>query len=448
MLLDPPRSVVEITRVLEDAGHEAWCVGGAVRDALLGLPNLDWDFATSAKPHQVQRLFRRTVPVGVEFGTVGVLDGAGVMHEVTTFRRDVETDGRHAVVKFGASLDEDLARRDFTINAIAYSPTRDELRDPFGGRDDLARRTLRAVGVPRERMREDRLRALRALRFASRFGFAIEPATWQAILSSAAYLGRLSPERVRQEIEKTMKQVALPSRAFGMWKDSGAFAELVPSLAGITPVQLLALDHLRMPLLPGRPQRFITRLAGLFASARPGTVVPTLKALRFSNSDVAWIGGLAERWHAMGRDLRDALMQPAVGSTGGRPSPDGGRASPSDSRPSPSDAMLRQWAGRAGRTRLAPVLRLADAFWWAERESGHAAPSRERVGSVYRRAVRIAYCDPIEVSDLVVNGDDLLAIGIQGKRLGETLRRLLQLVLEDPTRNTRDFLLDYAERGE
>ncbi|MGI8547618.1 MAG: CCA tRNA nucleotidyltransferase [Gemmatimonadaceae bacterium] len=426
MLVEPPEPVVEITRVLEAAGHQAWCVGGAVRDALLGIPNLDWDFATSAKPQQVQRLFRRTVPVGIEFGTVGVLDETGVMHEVTTFRRDVETDGRHAVVKFGASLDDDLARRDFTINAIAYSPTRDELRDPFGGRDDLAAGTVRAVGVAKERMREDRLRALRAIRFASRFGFEIEPATWQAIVSSAPHLGRLSPERVRQEIEKTMKQVALPSRAFHMWKESGAFAALVPALGGVTDVELLALDHLRLPMLPGRPQRFITRLAALFASAKPGTTIPTLKALRFSNSDVAWIGGLAERWHAMGREMKHALM----------------------GAESPPDAVLRQWAGRAGRTRLAPVLRLADAFWWAERESGRDAPSRQRVEAVYRRAVRIAYRDPVEVSDLAINGDDLVALGIKGKGLGAALRALLQLVLDDPTRNTRDFLLTYAERAE
>jgi tRNA nucleotidyltransferase (CCA-adding enzyme) len=395
-----------------------------VRDALLGIPNLDWDLATSATPHEVRKLFRRTVPVGIEFGTIGVLDPNGVMHEVTTFRRDVETDGRHAVVKFGASLEDDLARRDFTINAIAYSPTRDELRDPFGGRDDLAARTLRAVGVPKERMREDRLRALRAIRFASRFEFEIERATWQAIVSSAQYLDRLSSERVHQEIEKTMEQVRLPSRAFRLWRESGAFEVLVPALAGITDVELRALDHLRMPMLRGRPQRRLTRLTALFAASRPGTVLATLRALRFSNADVAWIGGLVERWHDMGRDMRTALMQPEP----------------------PSDGVLRRWAGLAGRTRLAPLLRVADAFWWAEREAGRPAPSRARVESVYRRAVRIAYRDPVEQSDLAVNGDDLLAVGIRGKRLGEVLRALVDIVIEDPTRNTRDVLLREAER--
>ena len=420
--MQPPSAVVGIIRVLEDAGFEAWCVGGGVRDALLGIPNLDWDLTTSARPQQVRRLFRRTVPVGIEFGTIGVLDDSNVMHEVTTFRADVETDGRHAVVKFGESLDDDLARRDFTINAIAYSPSRDELRDPFGGQDDLATRTLRAVGVAKDRMREDRLRALRAIRFAARFGFEMDGATWQAIVASAPHLQRLSPERVQQEIMKTMSQVALPSTAFRMWRDSGALAALVPTLAGITDVELLALDHLRLPLLDRRPQRLQNRLAGLFSAARPGTVLATLKELRFSNADVAWVGGLVERWHDMGRHMKDELM---------RPEP-------------PADATLRGWAGRLGRTRLAPVLRIADAHWWAERERGRPAPTRARVESVYRRAIRIAYRDPVEVSDLAINGDDLLGVGITGKRLGDTLRTLLQYVLDEPARNTREELLRRA----
>lgn len=421
-LLQPPETVLQITRVLEDAGHQAWCVGGAVRDALLGIPNLDWDLTTSATPQQVRRLFKRTVPVGIEFGTIGVLDSDNVMHEVTTFRADVETDGRHAVVRFGGSLDEDLARRDFTINAIAYSPSRDELRDPFGGRRDMTARTLRCVGVAKDRMREDRLRALRAIRFASRFGFAIEPETWEAIRLSAPYLERLSPERVQQEIVKTMKQVARPSVAFRMWRDSGAFAALVPGLAGITDTELLALDHLRLPLLARRPQRLQTRLAGLFSGVRPGTVLAMMKALRFSNADASWIGGLVGRWHDLGRAMKTELMQVQP----------------------PSDAVLRRWAGATGRTRLAPVLRIADAHWWAERQNGRPAPTRERVESVYRRAVRIAYRDPIEVSDLAVDGNDLSVAGITGKRLGDTLRGLLQYVLEDPARNTRAELLRRA----
>jgi tRNA nucleotidyltransferase (CCA-adding enzyme) len=212
--LDPPREVRRIAARLTDAGFETWCVGGAVRDALLGQSHADWDLATSATPPEVRALFDRTVPLGIEFGTVGVIDRQGVMHEVTTFRRDVQHDGRHAVVEYGVSLDDDLARRDFTINAIAYSPATDEIRDPFGGREDLRRGIVRAVGDADARMVEDRLRALRALRFAGRYGFDIDDQTWSAIVASAPFLPRLSRERVRQEIEKTMDQVSFknPSR--------------------------------------------------------------------------------------------------------------------------------------------------------------------------------------------------------------------------------------------
>src|SRR5215217_5028841 len=220
-LLTPPDAILELARTLERAGHETWCVGGAVRDALLGHAGLDWDLATAARPEEVRRLFRHTVPVGIQFGTVGVLDRDRRMHEVTTFRRDVQTDGRHAVVEFGASLEEDLARRDFTINAIAYRPHTNELRDPFGGQEDLRTGIVRAVGDAEQRLREDRLRALRAIRFASRYEFRIEEGTLAAIRSSAPHLTRLSAERVQQELVKTMEQVRRPSHALRLWRDVG-----------------------------------------------------------------------------------------------------------------------------------------------------------------------------------------------------------------------------------
>src|SRR5919202_596111 len=281
--LAPPEPVREIARRLERAGFEAWCVGGAVRDALLGHPHLDWDIATSATPVEVRRLFRRTIPVGIEFGTVGVLDREGTMHEVTTFRRDVQTDGRHAVVEFGASLDDDLARRDFTINAIAFSPTSGRIHDPFHGREDLERGVVRAVGIPEERMREDRLRALRALRFAARFDFAIEPRTWQAIVGSAPHLGRLSRERVKQEIETTMEQVERPGRAITLWRDSGALASLVAPLQTISDLTLAALDQLPRPVSAAHPQRKINRLTALFSELDPKVARQITRDLRFSN---------------------------------------------------------------------------------------------------------------------------------------------------------------------
>src|SRR2546426_6284177 len=166
-----PPEVIEIARSLEDSGYETWCVGGALRDAVLDQVHDDVDLATAATPDTVRSLFPHTVAVGLKFGTVGVLARKRQLHEVTTFRRDVATDGRHAVVEYGASLLEDLARRDFTINAMAYHPLHREWRDPFGGAEDLERGVIRAVGNPAGRFREDYLRILRGIRFAARLGF-------------------------------------------------------------------------------------------------------------------------------------------------------------------------------------------------------------------------------------------------------------------------------------
>ena len=433
--LNPPHTVRAIAKRLEDAGFETWCVGGAVRDALLGHPHLDWDLATRATPNEMRKLFKHTVPVGVEFGTVGVLDPDKVMHEVTTFRRDVKTDGRHAVVEFGASLDDDLARRDYTINAIAYSPSRDEIRDPYKGQEDLEGKLIRAVGDARERMREDRLRALRAIRFASRFGFDIERDTWDAIVESAPELTRLSAERVKQEIEKTMDQVRFPSKAFAMWRDTGAFGTLIPSLAGITDRQLAPLDHLRRPLIPGRPARRSTRIAALFASVPGATVRKTLKDLRFSNSDTEWIAILVERWQQLGPQMTAAMLKAEEVYA----------ADPWGEQYPPS-SMLRSWAASAGRTRLAPLLRLADAFWWSARQAGEPAPYKQTVGSVYKRAIRIAYKDAISLSDLALDGTDLEKIGIKGPAVGVTLRKLLDSVITDPRMNNHETLIELAKR--
>ncbi len=422
--LRPPAEVLGIAETLERAGFETWCVGGAVRDALLEHPHLDWDLATSAKPQTVIKLFARTVPVGIEHGTVGVLDAKGRMHEVTTFRRDVKTDGRHAEVEFGVSLDDDLARRDFTINAMAWSPSRQELRDPFGGQRDLGARLLRAVGNADDRMREDRLRALRAIRFASRFDFRIEPATWQAILGSAGDLKRLSAERVRQELEKTMEQVRRPSEALSLWRQAGIAQALVPSLLRVSEVGLRSLDQLAMPGLRGRPQRTLNRMAALLVELGGQAAAGSLKALRSSNSDTRWVSELAERWVALGPSMEDALGEGDVPA-----------------------AMLRRWVATIGRTRVGAFMRVASARWSAARALGQRAPDARLVASVYRRMLRAAWREPVELADLAVDGGDLLQAGIaNGPALGRMLAALLDWVLEDPARNTMATLMAEAGR--
>lgn len=425
--LKPTRSVLDIARRLEAAGFEAWCVGGAIRDALLGGHPLDWDLATTATPKQVIDLFgrRRTIPVGIDFGTVSVLDEDGVAHEITTFRRDVKTDGRHAEVEFGVSLVDDLARRDFTINAIAYRPKTDELRDPFGGRADLEARVVRAVGDAEQRMREDRLRALRAIRFAARYHFAIEPATRSAIDRSAPYLTRLSAERVQQELVKTMEQVDRPSVALRLWRGSGALSALIPPLAGVSDVALATLDALPRETAARRaPQRTPNRLAALFLDVPSTEVRRTLADLRMSKHDTNWIASLADGWQRIGGALAAALV------TG-----------------TPTDEQVRRWLSTVGRLHAGALLRVASARWDAERAAGGVAPSAAAVRALHRRMRRSMYRDALHVADLRVGGDELRRLGIPaGPIYAKILQALLERVLEDPARNTPEALLAEVPR--
>jgi tRNA nucleotidyltransferase (CCA-adding enzyme) len=421
--LRPTPSVLDIARRLERAGFEAWCVGGAIRDAFLGGEPLDWDIATSATPEQVRDLFgrKRTIPVGIEFGTVCVLDEAGVPHEVTTFRRDVRTDGRHAEVEFGGSLDDDLARRDFTINAIAYRPATDELRDPFGGQRDLAARVVRAVGDAEQRMREDRLRALRAIRFAARYEFAIEPATLAALYASAPHLTRLSAERVQQELVKTMEQVDRPGDALRLWRDTGALGVLIPSLAGLDDIALRTLDMLGRDGAARRsvPQRTVNRVAALFLDVAPARVREAMSALRFSKHQINWATAIAERWESVAPAISEGL---AAGT--------------------PSDVDLRRWLGAIGRLYAGGFLRVADARWSALREAGLPAPSAAAVRALHKRLMRARFTAAIEIGDLAIGGDELRAAGIPaGPIYAKILHALLERVLEAPARNTPEALL-------
>ena len=426
--LEPPVAVREICRALEGAGFEAWCVGGAVRDALLGIETLDWDIATSARPQEVQRLFRRTIPVGIQFGTVGVLDREGVLHEVTTFRHDVETDGRHAVVRFGASLDEDLARRDFTINAIAVHAETLAIRDPFDGRGDLARGVVRCVGIAAARMEEDRLRALRAIRFAGRFAFAIDAETWAAICASAPHLTRLSMERVKQELDKIMEQVERPSGSLERYREAGVFAALIPALAEAPALRFRTIDFLARPARVRRPARRALRLAALFAEpgqAAPAALERTLKGLRFSNEEVALTRSVAAAVAAV----------PSMAVVTEQFS---------------AEVTLRRFVATVGRLQVPLVARVLWARAAAELAAAdadaavlHAA--RQTGIRLYRRAMRIAWRDPITLGDLAIDGDDLRGVGIRnGPEVGATLKRLLELVLADPSRNTRESLLAAA----
>jgi tRNA nucleotidyltransferase (CCA-adding enzyme) len=380
-----PEAILTIARTLQEAGFETWCVGGALRDWRLAPAQPlqhDVDLATAATPDEVRRLFRRTVAVGAKYGTVGVLDGNGVLHEVTTFRKDVATDGRHAIVEFGVSIEEDLHRRDFTINAMAYHPLTHRWLDPEGGRQDLERGVVRAVGAPDRRFAEDYLRILRMLRFAARFGFTIDPATFAAARTAAVGLAHLSAERVREEWFKGLLTARSRKHFVALWGEVGAADILLPGLRTPYP---LAEPH---PALPADPVILTAALC-----QRSGDV---LRRLRASGSEIS-------RADAMER----------------------GPAEPSGSDP----VAVRRW--------LASVRGAADdLLQLAELRSG-APPA----WGVSVRDIR-ARGEATSRGQLALSGDDLRAAGVApGPELGQLLGRLLEAVLEDPGLNTRDQLL-------
>lgn len=388
-----PAEVLEILGTLEAAGHETWCVGGAIRDALVGDPQQDVDLATSALPEQVRALFRRTIPVGIEHGTIGVLDARGGLHEVTTFRADVRTDGRRADVTFGVSLEEDLSRRDFTINAMAWHPLRREWRDPFGGRADLAAGVVRAVGDAALRFREDRLRILRALRFAARFGFVIEPSTWQAVQEQGADTGHLSAERVREEWWKGMRTAADPTALMALWQASGVAAVWLPVAEETTrepaPIPTTAALGARDPLL-------------LLAHWHT-PVAPHLHRLKCSAAEL-------RRGRAIDRGPR-------------RP-------------PDATAIAVRRWMSVVGEA--------VDDLVTLARWQGHDADGwTDEVAAVRARG------EATSRGQLALTGDDLIAAGLAhpGPELGRLLGRLLDAVLEEPAWNSRDELLRLIQSG-
>jgi poly(A) polymerase len=222
----------KIVARLQKAGYEALFAGGCVRDKLRNIPPHDYDVATSARPEQVQALFRRTVSVGAQFGVISVLEN-GVDVQVATFRSDgAYVDGRHPESVRFSSAEEDALRRDFTINGLFFDPIKGELLDYVGGQADLKAGLLRAIGDPEARIAEDRLRMLRAVRFATVLDFQIDPATWSAIRKNAAAIGEVSAERIREELLKTLLS---PNRVRGLdlLDESGLLRQILPEMEAL-----------------------------------------------------------------------------------------------------------------------------------------------------------------------------------------------------------------------
>ena len=437
-----PAPVHELCRRLREKGKRAWVVGGSVRDLLRGKPVADYDVCTDALPAEVQKIFPRVIPTGIEHGTVTVLLG-GEPYEVTTLRGEgAYTDGRRPdEVRFLTDITEDLARRDFTVNAIAFDLVTQTIVDPFGGQRDLEARIVRAVGSPLERFREDGLRVLRAARFTATLEASLDPETEQAMGQALDVVQRVSAERVRDEWLKTMK-ARRPSQAFDVMRRTGALALACPELTpafGCAQNRWHAYDvwgH-SLATLDACEGDAILRVAALLHDVGK----PASRAFSDKTSDYTFY-----EHERIGADMTDVVLQRLRFSN--------------DERqrvvhlvrhhlvcyePDWTDSAVRRWLRRVTRERVNDLYALCRAD-----SLGKGRPVEEELARVEQLRARVesilAAGDALTTKALKVDGNTLMReLGLKpGKHIGQLLEGLLEHVIEQPAANTPEQLVPLA----
>ena len=448
--LDPGAAL--LLDALHGAGHAAYAVGGCVRDSLLGLAPHDWDLCTSARPEQVMALFgeKKCIPTGLQHGTVTVKQG-GRLYETTTFRTEgAYSDGRHPdAVCFVPDVREDLARRDFTINAMAYS-AEEGLIDPFGGRDDLAAHLVRAVGEPERRFEEDALRILRLYRFAARFGFAIDPATGAAARALGPHLDCVSAERIQEEL---LKLLAAPRP--GSYLEPAVLAVVLPELEPEKQPERFAELCRTIDRIEPTAENVPARLAALLWPLEEAGARKALRKLKCSNAltdEVTALereaGGGAgsfllprsrDRWAGSSSEDRPLGWDPAA--AGSRAGDGMARTVSEEKAPGTPGSEMQLTAKRLlGRYELPTIQRLT-ALCSARHPEQTGAFAALRA-EAERLTAENACC---RVSQLAVNGRDLMAAGVRpGPGLRQVLNALLEDVITGQTPNEKDALLAAA----
>ena len=464
---------------LHGAGHAAYAVGGCVRDSLLGLDPHDWDLCTSARPEQVMALFgeEKCIPTGLQHGTVTVKQG-GRLYETTTFRTEgAYSDGRHPdAVCFVPDVREDLARRDFTINAMAYS-AEEGLIDPFGGRDDLAAHLVRAVGEPERRFEEDALRILRLYRFAARFGFAIDPATGAAARALGPHLDCVSAERIQEEL---LKLLAAPRP--GSYLEPAVLAVVLPELEPEKQPEQFAELCRTIDRIEPTAENVPARLAALLCPLGEAGARKALRKLKCSNAltdEVTALereagGGagsfllghefelrhpadalcLERHSHPAGRcPNSNSLFPPqaavvaVAGHSIARPIACGNRVPPQrtvlgETPGTPNTTLTVQAKRLLGRYELPTIQRLTALC--SARHPEQAVAFAALRAEAEQLTAENACC---RVSQLAVNGRDLMAAGVRpGPGLRQVLNALLEAVITGQTPNEKDALLAAAAR--
>ena len=448
--LDPGAAL--LLDALHGAGHAAYAVGGCVRDSLLGLDPHDWDLCTSARPEQVMALFgeEKCIPTGLQHGTVTVKQG-GRLYETTTFRTEgAYSDGRHPdAVCFVPDVREDLARRDFTINAMAYS-AEEGLIDPFGGRDDLAAHLVRAVGEPERRFEEDALRILRLYRFAARFGFDIDPATGAAARALGPHLDCVSAERIQEEL---LKLLAAPRP--GSYLEPAVLAVVLPELEPEKQPERFAELCRTIDRIEPTAENVPARLAALLCPLGEAGARKALRKLKCSNAltdEVTALereaGGGAgsfllprsrDRWAGSSSEDRPLGWDPAA--AGSRAGDGMARTASEEEAPGTPGSEMQLTAKRLlGRYELPTSQRLT-ALCSARHPEQTGAFAALRAEAEQLTAEN-ACC---RVSQLAVNGRDLMAAGVRpGPGLRQVLNALLEAVITGQTPNEKDALLAAA----
>ena len=436
--IEIPENARAILKVLREAGHEAYVVGGCVRDSLLGRTPNDWDVTTSARPEEVKALFRRTIDTGIQHGTVTVMmDREG--YEVTTYRIDGKyEDCRHPKeVIFTPSLEEDLKRRDFTINAMAYNDE-DGLVDLFGGIQDMEDRVIRCVGDPLARFGEDALRILRAVRFSAQLGYAIEENTRKAISALAPNLRNVSAERIQAELVKILTsshpdylriayetgitKVILPEFDACMKTEQnhphhayGVGEHVLVSLLNVPKDKILRLTMLLHDI--GKPRCItvdgegITHFYGHPKISEEMTI-QILKRLKFDNETLHLVSKLV-KYHDYGND--DA----------------------------PDARMVRRAVNRIGEEAFPAIFQVwrADVLAQSQYLREEKLERIEAWEKIYAEVKAKGQC--VTLKDLAINGNDLIGMGVTpGKEMGACLQALLEEVLEEPERNNKEYLAE------
>lgn len=435
-----PDKVHRIISTLEEAGYEAYAVGGCVRDSILGREPNDWDITTSAKPEETKRLFPRTIDTGIRHGTVTVmLDKEGF--EVTTYRIDGDyEDGRHPKeVTFTASLEEDLKRRDFTINAMAYNE-RCGLVDIYGGLEDMAAGVIRCVGDAGERFTEDALRMMRAVRFSAQLGYGIDKATQDAVIMLAPSLQRISAERIQTEL---IKLVISPHPDYLRTAyETGITAQVLPEfdLCMETPQNnphhcYNVGEHILHSMLAVEADK-VLRLGMLFHDiGKPQTMTVDEKGITHNKKHPAVGAQMTRkilRRLKFDNDTTDKVVKLVLYH---------------DQEIGMTQYGVRRAMNRMGEDifRMMFAVRRADVSAQSDYEREEKLKKLSYIEELYEEICSRG--DAVNLKDLAINGTDLIAQGMQpGKEIGAVLQKLLEKVLEDPSCNTPEKLIEISKK--